>query len=54
MLLGALAPMVCSYRRDGREFGITLYGTSEEQVLVDNADLPELRVDGVLVAEFAE
>lgn len=44
-----LTPFVCSYTRDGKRYGITLYGESAEQVLNANCDaLDGLTVDGVL------
>ena len=45
--IGAMRPWICSYIKDGKEFGITLFGTDAGQVLNDNcADLPGLQVLG--------
>lgn len=50
--IGGMNPFVCSYTKEGVWFGITLYGTSEDQVLEDNcAELDNLRIDGILIAE---
>ncbi|WP_146194482.1 hypothetical protein [Thioclava sp. NG1] len=49
MRIPGLSPFVCTYYRDGRPFGITLYGDTEESVIENNCDvLDGLRVDGVL------
>lgn len=45
-----LTPFACTYYRDGRTFGITLYGETEESVIENNcSELDGLRVDGVLI-----
>lgn len=49
--LAGMTPYACSYTKDGVWYAITLYGTSEEQILEDNCDLLDnLRIDGILVA----
>ena len=48
--LAGMTPWACSFEKDGRRYAITLYGTSQQQVLNDNCDqLAGLRVDGELV-----
>lgn len=42
--IGPLKPFACSYRRNGRTYGITLWATSEKHIL------PGFQVDGVLIA----
>lgn len=49
--IGPLRPYVCTYLRDGRPIGITLWATDEETILsLWSDDLHDLRVDGVLIA----
>lgn len=48
--LGPMKAWVCTYYKDGRPYGITLYGTNPSQVVNDNKHLlPGLRIEGVLV-----
>ena len=50
--IAGMTPFTCSYTKDGLWFGITLYGTSEKQVLEDNCgELENLRIDGVSICE---
>ena len=49
--IGGMKPWACSYDKGGVRYGITLYGTSPDQVLEDNCDtLPGLTVDGEQVS----
>lgn len=48
--IAGMTPFACSYKKDGKPFAITLYGTSEEQILEDNcSELQDLKIDGVLI-----
>ena len=48
-----VVPWACSYRRDGRIYGITLWATDPSQVLEDWCDtLQDLEIVGVLLDEF--
>lgn len=49
--IGPLRPYVCTYRRGGRPFGITLWATGEEIIMSAwRRHLLELTVDGALIA----
>ena len=49
--IGGMKPWACSYDKGGVRHGITLYGTSPDQVLEDNCDsLYGLTVDGEINA----
>ncbi|QGH74947.1 hypothetical protein MAL1_00201 [Bacteriophage DSS3_MAL1] len=51
--IAGMIPWACTYFKDGKPFGITLYGSDEDQVLQDNcAELPGLRIDGRLLASI--
>ena len=47
-----VVPWVCSYRKDGKLYGITLWASDPLQILEDWCDrLDELTIEGVLIDE---
>ena len=42
--IGPLKPFACSYVKNGKRYGITLWATDEKNIL------PGYRIDGVLIA----
>ena len=49
--LAGMTPWLCEYRKDGKLYSITLYGTSAKQVEEDNCDaFDDFAVCGELVS----
>lgn len=48
---GTFIPWACSYKKDGRRFGITLYSIDDETIIENwSNELENLAVDGRLLA----
>ena len=53
--MAGMTPFECSYTKDGKPHGITLYGVDAKQVVEDNCDrLANLKVQGELHASVPE
>lgn len=53
--IAGLKPWACTYTKHGRPFCVTLYGSSEDNVLeFYGAKFRELRVEGKLLASIPE